>query len=189
MKLRAHLLRAQTASSRTAIGDAKSIIPTDQEVVSSEPLVGGNNNQLRDGDLHLAAQLFMPNSNEQQAALFGNFVMGNILPTDQMGAPLAVLKAALVASGITFIGEKRVRLIANQGPQNAKRSFAVATKLVPCVTCIRMRSDCNACCACCLCTPRKIFVPTHAYVGSTVEGQMSSEQSSHEVAAGMRMMK
>ena len=68
-KLRSHLLQAQFASSRTAICDTKSIIPTDQEVVSSELLVGGNSNQLRNGDLHLAAQLFMPKSNEEQAAL------------------------------------------------------------------------------------------------------------------------
>lgn len=187
MKLRAHLLQAQIASSRTEIGDAKSIIPTDQEVISSELLVGGNSNQLLNGDLHLAAQLFMPKSNEQQAALFGNSVMGSILPTDQMDVPLAVSKAPLVANGATFIGEKRVRPTADQGPQNAKRSSAVTTKLTPCVTCIQMRGDdctvCKTCCACCLCIPRKNFVPTHVYAGSVAEGQMSSEQSNHEVAS------
>ena len=72
--------------------------------------------------------------------------MGSILLTDQMGAPLAVLKATLVANGITFIGGKCVRPTTNQGPQNAKRSSAVATKLAPCVTCIRMRADeCTVC--------------------------------------------
>ena len=189
MKLRAHLLQAQIPSSRTEIDDAKSIIPTDQEVVKSELLVGGNSNQLRDVDLPLVAQLFMPKSNEQQAALFGNSVMGSILPIDQMGAPLAILKATLIANGVTFIGEKRVRPTADQGPQKAKRSSAVATKLAPCVTCIQMRADdcivCKMCCVCCLCIPRKNFVPTHVYAGSLAEGQMSSEKSNHEVAAGM----
>ena len=69
MKLRAHLLQAKIASSCTEIGDIKSIVTTHKEVVGSELLVGGNNNQRRDGDLHLAAQLFMHKSNEQQAAL------------------------------------------------------------------------------------------------------------------------
>ena len=80
MKLRAYLLQAQIASSRTKIGDVKSIVPTDQEVVGLELSAGGKSNQLRDGDVHLAAQSFIPQPNEQPAAaLFGNGVMGSIL--------------------------------------------------------------------------------------------------------------
>ena len=53
--------------------------------------------------------MFMPQSNEQQGALFGNDIMGRILPTDQMGAPLTHVKELLLANKVSFAGEKRAR--------------------------------------------------------------------------------
>ena len=164
MTLRGKLLHARAAApctgNYTTLG---SEAPSDAEVVTAtlqavnpydpcpRPVAGQTYD---DGDLHCNAQLFMPQSNEQQAALFGNDVMGSILPTERMGAPLAHVKELLKANGVSFAGEKRSR--------NAIDAVA------PCVTCLQCRDDdctvCGTCCACCLCLPRKQFVEKHTYL-------------------------
>ena len=183
MNLRAKLFQAQIHEPCMGNYDTQSEVPTSKEVVTSELLavaVGDQGNyrkykakQLRDGDLHLAALLFMPRSHEQQAALFGNDKWGSILPTEQMGAPLEDLKAIFIANEVSFIGEKRVRPTADANTHAAKKPAAGFTGCRTCVTCMAMRDDectiCGTCCFCCQCTPRKQFAQNHDYAGCAAE--------------------
>ena len=199
MKLRGHLLHTRAAAPCTGnYSTMSSEGPSNAEVVNSTLIaVDPYNPQpaslagrtMRDGDIHRAAQMFMPQSNEQQAALFGMNVMGSILPTEEMGAPLAHVKDVLLASKVYFAGEKRARGSSGAEPDNTKKPASGFTGVAPCVTCVQCRSDdctvCGTCCACCVCLPRKQFVSTHAYSGSAAEDQMSSVQLEQEAKAAV----
>ena len=81
MKLRGHLLHTRAAAPCTGnYSTVSSEGPSNAEVVNStliavdpynpQPLsLAGRT--MYDGDIHRAAQMFMPQSNEQQAAIFG----------------------------------------------------------------------------------------------------------------------
>ena len=70
-------------------------VPTTADLCASELSAVGNIVQLRDGDLHMAAQLFIGESHVQQAALFGMDASGSILQPDCLGAPLKKVKDLL----------------------------------------------------------------------------------------------
>ena len=197
MKLRGHLLHTRAAAPCTGnYSTISSEGPSNAEVLTSTLIAVDPYNPrplslagrtMYDGDIHCAAQMFMPQSNEQQAAIFGMDVMGSILPAEKMGAPLAHVKDLLLASKVYFAGEKRARGSSGNEPDNTKKPASGFTGVAPCVTCMQCRSDdcatCEKCCACCSCLPQKQFVTTHAYSGSAAEDQKGSKQLNLEVEA------
>ena len=119
MKLRGHLLHTRAAAPCTGnYSTLLSEVSSNADVLTSTLIALDPYNPLplplarrtlHDGNLHCGALMCMPQSNGQQAVLFGTDVMGRILPTDQMGAPLAHVKELLLANKVSFTGEKRAR--------------------------------------------------------------------------------
>ena len=82
MKLRGHLLHTRAAAPCTSnYSTLLSEVPSNAEVLTSTFIAVGPYNPrllplagrtLHDGNLHCAVQMFMPQSNEQQTALFAD---------------------------------------------------------------------------------------------------------------------
>jgi ribA/ribD-fused uncharacterized protein len=148
-------------------GQLTLVTPSTTELCVSSLAAVGNVTQLRDGDIHVAAQLFVGESNVQQAALFGMDESGSILKPENIGAPLKRVKEMMQANtGVTFLGEKRSRPQDGLHLIQAKKSNGFVKEAgligkIPCLTCVSSRDDdckvCNVCCACCTCVPKKQF--------------------------------
>ena len=160
-------------------GQETLVTPSTTELCVSSLAAVGNVTHLRDGDIHVAAQLFVGESNAQQAALFGMDEGGSILKPESIGAPLKRVKEMMQANtGVTFLGEKRSRPQDGLHLIQAKKSngFVKESGLIgkiPCLTCVSSRDDdckvCNVCCACCTCVPKKQFAKcAHFYATDKV---------------------
>lgn len=158
------------------------VVPTTADLCASALAAVGNVAQLRDGDLHVVAQLFVEESHVQQAALFGMEQSGSILQSDCMVAPLKIVKEPLQANtGVSFLGEKRSRPTGDQLPMHNKKPNGFVKKAgcsanITCLTCLKTRDDngkvCKVCCACCTCVPRKDFAKcAQFYAAAPAEGE------------------